>query len=209
MPQSKVTPGAGPLGHAFGDPVLGSQRVFRALLTCLAEPGSVCRLEEPVAAPLALHASSARLLLTLADVETPVWLAPSLGDDVRHWVRFHCSAPLVARPTDAMFAVIDGTAAQPKLADFRLGDDRYPDTSATLIVQTAALAGGPAVTLAGPGLREPAAFAPKGLRDGFWGEVAENARRYPLGVDLVLVAGDAMAGLPRSTAVVGSMRERA
>ena len=65
----------------------------------------------------------------------------------------------------------------------------------------AALTGGPAVRLTGPGIRGTATLAPAGLRPSFWREVAANNARYPLGVDCLLVAGAEVIGLPRSTIV--------
>lgn len=192
---------AGGVGQAFPDPVLDSQGVFRTLLTALSEPGRSHRLTQAVLAPAALHAASACVLLTLADFETPVWLAPELGAEAEAWVRFHCGAPIASEPAAAAIAVLDGSRSGPGLDAFDGGDERYPDKSATLIVQTTALTGGTDVTLVGPGIRDATSLSPRGLRPGFWSEVAANHARYPLGVDLLLVAGDALAGLPRSTTV--------
>ena len=69
------------------------------------------------------------------------------------------------------------------------------------IVACAALEGGPPVRLTGPGIKDAATIAPAGLRPGFWDEVRANADRSPLGVDLVLVAGDRLIGLPRTIRV--------
>ncbi len=187
------------LGSAFADPVLGAQRVFRAVLTAMSEPGRVHVLDERIDAPATLDPTSARLLLTLADYETPIWLPPSMGADAAAYIRFHCSAPIAGSIAEARFAVIDGAASEPALAVFDAGNDRYPDRSATVIIACVGLSGGPLVTLVGPGIESDRIIAPRGLRAGFWDEVAANHARYPLGVDLVLVAGDAMLALPRTT----------
>ncbi len=187
------------LGHAFADPVLGSQRVFRAVMSAMSEPGRVHRLGESIGAPASLSPTSARLLLTLADYETPVWFAPSFGADAAAYIRFHCSAPITGVVTEARFAVIDGALSEPSMALFDAGEDRYPDRSATVIVQCADLTGGSIVQLEGPGIETDCLIAPRGLRDGFWDEVAANHARYPLGIDLILVAGDALLALPRTT----------
>jgi alpha-D-ribose 1-methylphosphonate 5-triphosphate synthase subunit PhnH len=63
------------------------------------------------------------------------------------------------------------------------------------------LTGGAPVRLSGPGIRETAVIAPQGLRACFWDEVRENAARFPLGVDLILAAGERIAALPRTTHV--------
>jgi alpha-D-ribose 1-methylphosphonate 5-triphosphate synthase subunit PhnH len=42
-------------------------------------------------------------------------------------------------------------------------------------------------------------IAPTGLHDGFWTELEANHSRFPMGVDVMLVAGSELAGLPRTT----------
>lgn len=192
---------AGQLGRAFADPILDAQRAFRLILTALSEPGTVQHLDADVMAPAALHAASAQLLLCLADHETPIWLAPSIGADAAAWLRFHCGARIVEEPKVAQFAVLDGGNADLSLASFNAGDERYPDKSATVIVQVASLEDGPPVSATGPGIRDAVTLAPAGVHGGFWDEVAANHASYPMGVDIVLVAGRSIIGLPRSTRV--------
>jgi len=191
------------LGAGFADPVFQSQGAFRAVLAALAEPGLARDIGVGgVEAPAGLEPATAVALLTLADYETPIWLPAGLRDGpAGAWLRFHCGAAIVAEPGRAAFAVLDGTAAAPKLSAFNAGDDAFPDRSTTVFVQCAALDGGQAVTLAGPGIKGRRGIAPAGLRAGFWEEVAGNAALYPLGVDLVLIHGARLLGLPRSTQV--------
>lgn len=197
----------GAIGRGFDDPVLGAQKCFRTILAAMSEPGTLHHLAQSIEVPHGLHPAAGEILLTLADYETPVWLAPKVAG-AGAYVRFHCGAATVAAPGDARLAVLDRADAQPGLAAFDAGDDRYPDRSATLIVQCGALAGGLEVQLSGPGIREPRVIAPTGLADDFWSQVDENSQRYPLGVDLVLVAGTDMLCLPRSTriAMIGERR---
>ena len=70
-----------------------------------------------------------------------------------------------------------------------------------MIVQVAGLEGGPAITLAGPGILGSRNVAPQGLRSGFTDELRENGALYPLGVDVLLAHGGGLIGLPRSTQV--------
>lgn len=186
------------LGPGFSDPVLDAQKCFRTILTAMSEPGLPQMLETAVAPPAGLASAAAVALLALADFETPVWLPPHLGDAAR-FLRFHTGAPLVSDGKSAHFAVLDGGAGSLRLGDFDPGDERYPDRSTTVIVQCAGLTGGPAVTLTGPGIPGARAFAPSGLGDSFWSDVAANSALYPRGVDLLLVSGAGIAGLPRST----------
>lgn len=191
------------IGAGFADPVFQSQGAFRAVLAALSEPGLVRDVGDAVAPPAGLEAATAVALLTLADYETPIWLPAALRDGpAGAWLRFHCGAALVDDPARAAFAVIDGAATEPKLAAFNAGDDQFPDRSTTVLVQCGGLAGGEAVTLEGPGIAGQRGVAPTGLRPGFWAEVADNAALYPLGVDLLLVHGAQVLGLPRSTQIV-------
>lgn len=198
-----MTPNDTLIGAGFADPVFQSQGAFRAVLAALSEPGLACDLGDAIAPPAGLEAATAVALLTLADYETPIWLPAPLRDGpAGAWLRFHCGAALVDAPSRAAFAVIDGAAVEPKLSAFNAGDDQFPDRSTTVLVQCAGLAGGDAVTLEGPGISSRRSIAPTGLRPDFWAEVADNAALYPLGVDLLLVHGAQVLGLPRSTQIV-------
>ncbi|WP_306222579.1 phosphonate C-P lyase system protein PhnH [Bosea beijingensis] len=190
------------IAPGFSDPVFQSQAAFRALLAALSEPGTLQQVAGEIAPPEGLATATATALLTLADYETPVWLPEALRNGpAGAWLRFHCAAALVDDPTEAAFAVIDGAADQPKLSAFNLGTDQFPDRSTTVIVQAAALEGGPAFTLAGPGILGSRNIAPQGLRAGFIDELRENGALYPLGVDVLFAHGEGLIGLPRSTQV--------
>ena len=198
-----MTPNDTLIGAGFADPVFQSQGAFRALLAALSEPGLAYDIGVSVETPVGLEPATAVALLTLADYETPIWLPAALRDGpAGAWLRFHCGATLVDDPARAAFAVIDGAVAEPKLTAFNAGDDQFPDRSTTVLVQCAGLAGGDAVTLEGPGIPGQRSIAPTGLRSGFWTEVEDNAAVYPLGVDLLLVHGAQVLGLPRSTQIV-------
>lgn len=187
-------------GAGFADPVFGAQAAFRAILSALSEPGTIHALDAGIKAPEGLQPASAVILLTLADYETPLWLDDAgRAGAAGAWLRFHAAAPLAAGTDSAAFAVIAGGGEAPKLADFSAGSDLFPDRSTTILVECAALEGGAPVTLSGPGIPGTRIIAPEGLRAGFWEEVAANNALYPLGVDLMLVAGNRVIGLPRST----------
>lgn len=190
------------IAPGFADPVFQSQAAFRALLAALSEPGTLQSVAAEIAPPEGLATATATALLTLADYETPVWLPEALcNGPAGAWLRFHCAAALVETPAEAAFAVIDGLADEPKLSTFNLGTDQFPDRSTTVIVQVPGLEGGPALTLAGPGILGSCNIAPQGLRPGFTDELRENGALYPLGVDVLLAHGESLIGLPRSTQV--------
>jgi alpha-D-ribose 1-methylphosphonate 5-triphosphate synthase subunit PhnH len=190
------------IAPGFSDPVFQSQAAFRALLAALSEPGTLQQVAADITPPEGLATATATALLTLADYETPVWLPEALRNGpAGAWLRFHCGATLVENPAEAAFAVIDGAADEPSLSAFNLGTDQSPDRSTTVIVQVNRLEGGPALTLAGPGILGSRDIAPQGLRSGFTDELRENGALYPLGVDVLLAHGEGLIGLPRSTQI--------
>ena len=184
-------PGADPLSGGFADPAADSARAFRAAMEAMARPGRIGRLAG-AAPPAPLSPAAGALLLTLCYRTTPLHLAgPCDAPGVRAWVAFHCGAPLVAAEA-AAFACGPWAALLP-LGRFPMGTPDYPDRSATLIVEMAALAA-EGTRLTGPGIEAEAWLTlPAPLDPG--------ARAYPLGLDLFLTAGDRVAALPRSTRI--------
>jgi len=177
----------------FANPVLDAQASFRAVLDAMARPGTVHALHGP--ADAGLDPATAAVLLTLCDPETPVCL--QFGDAAtKQWLRFHCGAPLVDVGL-AQFVVTE-TLNWDAAAS---GTDDEPEGGATIILQVAALHGGPALTLSGPGIAGKATLAVAGLPGQFVAQWAQNHARYPRGVDLILCAGAHVAALPRSVTV--------
>lgn len=191
------------MGRGFSDPIFQSQAAFRQILQALSNPGVLLRIEATsFEAPQDLPPAAAAILLALADYETPVWLPEHLAKGpMRDWLVFHTGTLISERPEHALFAIIDGASSDPALARFALGEDRYPDRSATLIVLSSALENGTPLQVTGPGIESSVNFAPQGIRNGFWDEFAANHERFPLGVDLLLVSGDHVVGLPRTSKV--------
>lgn len=183
------------------DRVFGAQAVFRTVLTALAEPGRILTLGTPVAPPQPLEVGAGAVLAALADVDTPVFLAPSLADagPVGGWVTFQTGAPRTASPWLAAFAVLAAPDDVP-LAAFGQGSHDFPDRSTTVLIQLPALTGGALVHLEGPGIpgeREATPPLPPEWVDAW----SVNNRRFPLGVDVLLVAGSTVMGLPRTTRI--------
>lgn len=178
-----------------------SQAAFRALMDAFARPGEIRTLRGGNA-PAPLAPASAALVRSLADYETPVWLDEALAGvpAVADWIRFHTGAPLVNEPGEAVFALIADPLALPDFARFALGSEEYPDRSATLIVQIERFAGR-TFSLDGPGIKGTRALAAEPLPEDFADRLRGNRELFPRGIDLVLVAGDQIAALPRSTRV--------
>ncbi len=191
-------------GPGFADTVHDSQRAFRALLEAISRPGTIVRVDAAVAPPPPLSRAAAAALLTLVDFETPLWLdAAAQTPAILAWTRFHCGAPIVAEPERARFALVTAPLTMPALDAFALGDDAYPDRSATLIVEVADLRAGGGFRLTGPGIEQDARLAVDGLPPGFAAAWRANRAIFPCGVDLFLTAGDRVAALPRTTVLEG------
>lgn len=185
---------------SFQDPVLESQGVFRSLLTAMSRPGEVVALDVDFRSPRPLSPAAGALLLTLADLETPVWLdAAADNEAVRNLLRFGCACPLTASPAEAAFAVVTKIDQAPPFTEFNVGTDEYPDRSTTLIIDVAELYDDRGAVLEGPGVESPRRFGFAPCPPAFWVQALDNHRLYPRGVDWIFCCGGTIVSLPRST----------
>jgi alpha-D-ribose 1-methylphosphonate 5-triphosphate synthase subunit PhnH len=185
----------------FTDPVNDAQTTFRVALQALAHPGRVHQIVAESGVPAGLSPAMAAMLLTLVDVDTPLWLPREVGADVLAFLRFHCACPIVPSPALARFAAVPAGFEAPALSVCHQGDPAYPDLSTTLLMDVASLTEGATVHLSGPGIQTRQDLSVEGLPDGFWREWRLNHQRFPLGVDVFLTHGRRMCGLPRTTRV--------
>lgn len=192
---ARVAPG-------FADPTLDSQQAFRSIMDAFAHPG---RIEAPVSVsdpPAPLHHAAVAVALTLLDHDTPVWLSPSArSGPAADFLRFHCGCPIIAAAGEAGFVIVASPEECPDLDDLAIGDDRYPDRSATVIMQLPALSGGSPLSLRGPGIDGERRIMPDGLPTGFAGKWADNHRLYPCGIDMIFTSGRDLVALPRTIKV--------
>ncbi|MEA2908870.1 MAG: alpha-D-ribose 1-methylphosphonate 5-triphosphate synthase subunit PhnH [Bradyrhizobium sp.] len=192
------------LPAGFADKVLSAQTTFRSVMDAMARPGSVRRIVSAAGAPAAMMRGTAAIALTLFDHDTPLWLDPRMSEtsDVAKWLKFHTGAPVIADSSISSFALIGEARALPALDRFAFGTNEYPDRSTTLILEIASLTQGPAFELSGPGIDGTtvlqAAIQPPNLLE----RLAINATLFPRGIDVVLVADDAIVAIPRTTRLV-------
>lgn len=186
----------------FPSDVIEASHAFRAIMGAVSRPGRILPLAWAHVAPSPLWATAAAVARTLCDFQTPVWLAPELHDEgVRSYIRFHTGAPIAAKPEEASFIFLQATVAAIDPSLFAQGTHEYPDRSATLVIQVAMLSNAGEVELSGPGIPLPLKLHAEGVTPSFWGSMAENHAQFPLGVDVIFVSPDAIAALPRSTAI--------
>lgn len=181
----------------FADPVAGAQSTFRAVLDAIARPGTLHTLPPGLTPPAPLAPATAAVLLTLADGETPLHIAPDCAA-ATDWLVFHCGVTPSTSPQHAAFVL---ATTLPDLATLATGTDEAPQDSATIILQVASLGEGTAFTLSGPGLKAPTEFRCTGLPPGFAQRWAANHALFPRGVDLIVCAGNRLAALPRSLTI--------
>ncbi|MFS8035663.1 phosphonate C-P lyase system protein PhnH [Xanthobacter sp. AM11] len=189
-----VAPAAG-----FADPVHDAQATFSALMWAMAQPGRPVALATRLAPPPPLSPELAAAALALFDYETPVFLDAPLAavPEVALFLRFHTGAPLVSEPAGARFALVADAAHLPDLALFPQGEPDFPDRSATVIAAVETLSDAP-LLLEGPGIAGTRGFGAAPLPGDFAARLRANRAVFPLGVDLILCAPGAVAGLPRS-----------
>jgi alpha-D-ribose 1-methylphosphonate 5-triphosphate synthase subunit PhnH len=180
----------------FADPVLGAQSSFRAMLHALSHPGRIVALPDAPLAPAPLGPALGALALALCDGETALW--HDGGAEVTQWLRFHTGAPL-AEARAARFLL--ATGRPPPFASLALGSDEAPQDGATLLLQVGALEAAAGWRLCGPGIATMTELRVSGAPSGFVAERAAVAGLFPRGLDIILCAGDRIAGLPRTTTI--------
>jgi alpha-D-ribose 1-methylphosphonate 5-triphosphate synthase subunit PhnH len=189
---------------AFASPVLSAQTTFRAVLNAFARPGSLHAIDAKCSPPFPLSHAAAAVALTLCDHDTPIWLDAGLGsaESVWAWLRFHCGSPIVDDSSAAAFAFVSKPSELPPFDCFNLGMPEYPDRSTTIVLQVESLRSGPKFTLTGPGIRGRRRVQVTPLPADICARLRINRSHFPRGIDLLLVAGNEIAALPRSTSVV-------
>ncbi len=189
------------LPAGFVDKVLSAQSTFRSVMDAMARPGSVQRIAAIAGTPSPVMRGTAAVALTLFDHDTPVWLDPPMSEtpDVAKWLKFHTGAPVIADSSICSFALVGDARALPALDRFAFGSNEYPDRSTTLILQVESLTQGPRLELRGPGIDGTAALQARVQPADLFERLAVNVALFPRGIDVVLVAGDAIVAIPRTT----------
>ena len=128
-------------------------------------------------------------------------------------MRFATAAKITPDPHTATFALVCDPLTMPPLDAFAQGTPDYPDRSTTILLAVDRLNGATAdarndqpeatLILTGPGIDGTATLdftpQPPQLRH----QLAQNRSRFPMGVDLIVCAPDAIAALPRSARIQG------
>lgn len=195
MTISAQTPGRPPAK------VIASQSTFRAVMDAMARPGSLQTVADPATAPAPMMPGTAAIALALFDQDTPVWLDLAMGGspDVAQWIRFQTGAPVTSDALTTSFAVVADMNALPPLDRFAFGSNDYPDRSTTLIIQVPSLREGNALGLRGPGIKDETTLRLSLDINDLVARLSINEALFPRGIDVVFVADDVIAAIPRTT----------
>ena len=187
----------------FSDPPLASQAVFRAVLNAFARPGQIQRVPSDAQHPSGAAPAAAALLLALLDPDCTLWLAPRLAHgSAADWLRFHTGCRIVSELREAQFLWSDADQ-MPPLEQLPAGSEFEPETAATCLVQVHALEDTAGWRLHGPGIEQTQPLTVRGLGEAFLTQWRANHAAFPRGIDLLLCAGERVAGLPRTTSIEG------
>jgi alpha-D-ribose 1-methylphosphonate 5-triphosphate synthase subunit PhnH len=184
------------LAAGFPDPVFDSQRAFRAVMNAMAEPGTIHTLSTPAVCPGFSPAMTA-VALCLIDFETPYWSDAS--DEARDYLSFHTGAMCSQQPDAAAFAFLTRPSALASFAQFSRGTLDDPDRACTLVIEARTLSSASGWVLQGPGIPGRRRLSAPPLGDAFRQACEANRQTFPLGVDVLLCAGNRLTAVPRST----------
>lgn len=192
------------LPAGFADKVLSAQSTFRSVMDAMARPGSVQQVVATVGTPGSIMRGTAAIALTLFDHDTPVWLDAKMSEtvEIAKWLKFHSGAPVVEDASICHFALIGNGSALPDLSRFSFGTNEYPDRSTTLILQVDSLKHGSAFELRGPGIDGTATLRAMIEPKDLFERLAVNEALFPRGIDVVLVSGESIVAIPRTTRLV-------
>jgi alpha-D-ribose 1-methylphosphonate 5-triphosphate synthase subunit PhnH len=192
------------LPAGFANKVLSAQSTFRSVMGAMARPGTVQRTVAVAGAPAGMMRGTAAIALTLFDHDTPLWLDHFMSEtsEVTKWLKFHTGAPVIADSSICSFALIGNARSLPALDRFAFGSNEYPYRSTTLILQVQSLTQGPIFELHGPGIDGTSVLQTVIEPTDLFERLAVNVALFPRGIDVVLVADDAIVAIPRTTRLV-------
>ena len=178
-----------------------AQADFRVLLDSMARPGQLRHFSsQSLQPPAPLNHASTIVALTLLDSEVAHHAA--FPETVSHFLTAATGSP-AASPSGAAFLFLPDSTHLEALAEARTGDLAYPELGATVVLQLDTLSADPLphslpLTTTGPGVDGALTFHAAGLNSAFLTLLANRNAEFPLGLDLILTAGNTLVSLPRS-----------
>ena len=187
------------IADGFVSPAQDAQAAYRGLLRAMSRPGVLVGMDGH-AGLQDVTPAAASILLTLLDFDTTLYLGEELqGGPVEAWIRFHTGCRVTSALSGADFALFVKPPTKEDFQTARQGDPKYPDQSATFIVQVSSFTGGQGVRLEGPGIDGEVRTEVADLGPDFWEAWRANSAQFPLGIDVMLCSGADVIGLPRTS----------
>jgi alpha-D-ribose 1-methylphosphonate 5-triphosphate synthase subunit PhnH len=177
-----------------------ARETFQALMGALSNPGRIFTLP---GGALTTAESCVQIGRTLLDLETSFYtpdriLRTSLEQSGARF-RTPASAAYLFLPDLALFEPMMLRQTLDIIAQAAVGTITDPDEGATLII-AGEVGNGQRLQLVGPGIQHSHELYVDHLPIEFWRLRADKIH-YPLGIDIFLVAGNQIVGLPRTTTV--------
>ncbi|MDX1737749.1 MAG: phosphonate C-P lyase system protein PhnH [Alphaproteobacteria bacterium] len=196
----------------LNNPVHDTAQTFRQLMTVIAEPGKIERLNMACDHPTALSKATSLILLTLLDMDTQLYLAPKYNlPEIRDFFTVQTGTKLVSKIEQAHFVLIDQNTDIDVYRELSIGNPEYPDQSATLIIQseqTDALLTEvdtnkpPSIAIAsGPGIQSSREILLPDLPNDFLIWRDQKNSNFPCGFDMIFTQQSDIFALPRTTKV--------
>lgn len=194
------------------DPIFDSQSHFRVLLQAMANPGSIHPLHYPsLRLPQHLFTPSALIGFALLNRDVQFYHDENLSDWKEYFTVNTSSLWAPASQADFLFLTADSLQILDDIEKAKLGEWRYPETAATLVIQVASIQesstnGMVSARLRGPGiLGERYVFLngfTHGILEQIFPLIREMNSEYPLGIDVFWAdeKGNVM-GMPRTCQV--------
>jgi alpha-D-ribose 1-methylphosphonate 5-triphosphate synthase subunit PhnH len=192
-----------------------TQQTFRRILDAMARPGKVQTMtadQQIVAASLGRQAGYLMgIARTLLDVEVTFCIRAEMEKEngLAELIPLYTNSAAAPAAT-ADFIFMNGADDPAVLKDLYRGSLEFPDRGATVVIAVSYVCserpyeseGGLTLAISGPGVNGERLLYTGGLRRAQVAALNEVNQEFPLGIDLIIIAGDKLACIPRSSAVV-------
>jgi alpha-D-ribose 1-methylphosphonate 5-triphosphate synthase subunit PhnH len=187
------------------DTVFDAQEHFRLILDSMARPGKINVLPvSDIFPPESLNQAAALTGFALLNPDVTFLIAGENRESIAGYLLVNTAAKQAAEAEQADYAFIPEEFFDNVLYALRTGTPKYPEDSATLIVNAELISEQPhgnslKLTLKGPGVNGEAQVFVSGISADLLDFVKEQNSEYPLGIDLIMADRyNNIIGLPRS-----------
>ncbi|MFV0248101.1 MAG: phosphonate C-P lyase system protein PhnH [Tenacibaculum sp.] len=172
------------------DHLFESQKQYRTILYCMANPGVIAILDADINVPNEVNKASALVGFALMNSDVSFNNSYSQEDEINYYFLLNTSSsPTEVHKADFIF--ISGTRENTNVIDqAKSGLPEYPEHGAFIIIDTkkiseTALKNGIKITLDGPGVKNTKDVYVDGLSTEILTALTKKNLEYPLGVDAI------------------------